>query len=84
MAGFSSRNPPTPVFYICQIGKLLIHTNWNLKYTIKQGSQISWLAQTDFAAFGKGVQFISGPPYDETKRRSRLTSPSVISASSKW
>ncbi len=29
-------------------------------------SRVSCLAQTGFAAFGKGVQLISGPPYDET------------------
>ncbi len=42
-------------------------------YTTRQGSRINCLTQTGFAAFGKGVQLISGPPYDETKQLSRLT-----------
>ncbi len=29
-------------------------------YTTRQGSRVSCLAQTGFAAFGKGVQLISG------------------------
>ncbi len=53
------------------LGKFL-HPNQNLKHTTKQGSRVSWLAQTGFAAFGKGVQLISGSPYDETEQLSRL------------
>ncbi len=34
-------------------------------YTTKQGGRVSSLAQTGFAAFGKGVQLISGCPYAE-------------------
>ncbi len=34
-----------------------------LTYTTRQGSRVSCVAQTGFAAFGKGVQLISGPPY---------------------
>ncbi len=29
----------------------LIYTNWNLAYTTRQGSRVSCLAQTGFAAF---------------------------------
>ncbi len=42
------------------------YTNWNLAYTARQGSRVSCLAQTGFAAFGKAVQLISGSPYAET------------------
>ncbi len=39
----------------------------NLTYTTNQGSRVSWLAQVEFAAFGKGVQLISGFPFVETE-----------------
>ncbi len=51
------------------------YTKCNLTYTAEQGNQVSWLAQTGFAAFGKGVQLISGPSYDEIEQLSRLTLP---------
>ncbi len=38
----------------------------------------SCLAKTGFAAFGKGVQLISGSPYAETEQLSLLASPSGI------
>ncbi len=38
------------------------YTNWNLTHTTKQGSRVSLLVETVFAAFDKGVQQIS----DET------------------
>ncbi len=37
-------------------------------YTTRQGSRVSCLAQTGFAAFGNGVQLISGSPYAETEQ----------------
>ncbi len=40
---------------------------WNLTFTTKQGSRVSWLAQTGFAAFGNEVQLISVSPYVETE-----------------
>ncbi len=43
----------------------------NLMYAIEQDSQVSWLAQTGFAAFGEVVQLISGSPYAETEQLSR-------------
>ncbi len=49
-----------------------------MTYTTKQGSRGSWLAQTGFAAFGKGVQLIGGSPYAETEQLSRLTTTSEI------
>ncbi len=45
----------------------VIYTNLNLACTTRQGSRVSCLAQTGFAAFGKGVQLISGSPYAETE-----------------
>ncbi len=56
----------------CSIHKLY------LAYTTRQGSRVSCLAQTDFAAFGKGVQLMSGSPFAEAEQLSRLTSPSGI------
>ncbi len=53
-------------------------TNCNLAYTTRQGSRVSCLAQTGFAAFGKGLQLISGSPYAETEQRSRLTLPPCV------
>ncbi len=53
-----------------------------LAYTRTQGSRVSCLAQTGFAAFGKGVQLISGSPYAETEQLARLSSPSGILATS--
>ncbi len=50
-------------------------------YTTRQGRRVSCLAQTGFAAFGKGVQ-LSGSPYAEAEQLSRLTSPSGILATS--
>ncbi len=35
---------------------------------MRQGSRVSCLAQTGFAAFGKGVQLISGSPYAQTEQ----------------
>ncbi len=49
-----------------------LHKMWNLTFTTKQGSRVSWLAQMGFTAFGKGVQLISGSPYDETEELCRL------------
>ncbi len=43
----------------------------NLMYTTRQGSRVSCLAQTGFAAYGKGVQLIRGSPYGETEQRAR-------------
>ncbi len=40
---------------------VLVNRNWNLTYTTTQGSRVSWLAQTGFAAFSKGVQLIGAP-----------------------
>ncbi len=56
----------------------------DLTHTTIQGSRVSCLAQTGFAAFGKVVQLISGSPYAETEQLSRLTSPSGILATSWW
>ncbi len=50
---------------------LVVYAIWNLIYTSKEGSHVSCLAQTGFAAFGKGVQLISA----ETEQLSQLTSP---------
>ncbi len=61
---------------------LVVYANWNLTYTTWQSSRVSCLAQTVFAAFGKGVQLISGSPYAEIEQFSRLTSPSGILATS--
>ncbi len=41
-------------------------------YTTRQGSGVSCLAQTDFAAFGKGVHLISGSPYAATEPLSQV------------
>ncbi len=41
----------------------------------EQGNRVSRLFQAGFAAFGKEVQLISGPPYAETEKPYRLTSP---------
>ncbi len=43
-----------------------------------KGIRVSCLAQTGFAAFGKGVQLISRSPYTETEQLSRLTLQCVI------
>ncbi len=56
----------------------LIPTNRDLTYTTRQGTWVSCLALTGFAAFGKGVQLISMSICAETKQLSRLTSPSGI------
>ncbi len=61
---------------------IMSKTNWNLAYTTRQGSRVSCLAQTGFAAFGKGVQLVSGSPYAEIEQLSRLTSPNGILATS--
>ncbi len=53
-----------------------------LTYTTRQCSRVSCLAQTGFAAFGKGVQHFSGLPYVETEQLSRLTSLSGTLATS--
>ncbi len=47
-----------------------LYTNWDLTYTTRQDSRVSCVAQTGFAAFGKGVQLISGSPYAETEQLS--------------
>ncbi len=60
-----------------------MYPNWNLTDTTRQGSRVSCLAQTGFAAFVKGVQLISGSPFTETEQLSRLTSPSGILATSR-
>ncbi len=52
----------------------VMYTNWNLTYNAKQDSRASCLAQTGFAAFGKG----------ETEHISRLSSPLGIFALSWW
>ncbi len=44
------------------------NANGYLTYTTKQGSRVSWFAQTDFAAFGKGAQLISKSPFAETEQ----------------
>ncbi len=49
---------------------------------MRQDSRIRCLAQAGFAAFGKGVRLIGGPPYAETEQLSRLTPPSGILATS--
>ncbi len=38
-----------------------------MPFSNKQYRRVSWWAQTSFAAFGKGVQLICGPPYDKTE-----------------
>ncbi len=55
-----------------------------LKFDVyHEARQTSQLFSPDrFAAFGKGVQLISGSPYAETEHLSRLTSPSGILATS--
>ncbi len=57
-------------------------SNRDFTYTTRQGSRVSCLAQVGFAAFGKGVQLISGSPYAETEQLSRLTLPSGMLATS--
>ncbi len=42
---------------------LVVYTNWNLAYTTRQGSRVSCLAQTGFAAFGKALQLIRWQVY---------------------
>ncbi len=49
-----------------------LYTNRDLTYTTRQGSRVSCLAQTAFAAFGKGVQLISGSSYAETEQLSEI------------
>ncbi len=61
---------------------ILQFLNLDLTYATRQGSRVSCLAQTGFAAFGKGVQLISGSPYAEAEQLSRLTSPSGMLATS--
>ncbi len=57
------------------------YPNWNLTYTTRQGSRVSCLVLTGFAAFGKGAQLlISGFPYAETKQLSQSTSLSGVLA----
>ncbi len=38
---------------------LVVYQNWNFTYTTRQGSRVSCLTQTGFAAFGEGMQLIS-------------------------
>ncbi len=47
-----------------------------MTFITKQGSRVCKLAQNGLAAFGKGMQIISGSPNAETEQLSRLTSPS--------
>ncbi len=47
----------------------LIYPNKHLTFTTNQGSRVSWLAQTGFAAYGKLVQLISGYPLAETEQQ---------------
>ncbi len=54
------------------------YTNLKLAYTTKQHSRVSWLTQTGFAAFGKGIQLIGGSSNEKTVQISRLSSPSGI------
>ncbi len=76
---------PNSNLCVLLITLIVVYTRWNLTYTTRQGSRVSWLAQPGFAtSFGKGVQFISGSPYAETEKLSRLTSPSGILATSWW
>ncbi len=49
MGGYSLLSGTTSPFG----GKQCWISNWNVMYASKQGSRISWLAQTGFAAFGK-------------------------------
>ncbi len=51
---------------------LVLYENLNLTYTTEEGSRVSCLAQAFSAAFGKGMQLISGSPYAETERLSWL------------
>ncbi len=44
------------------ISLVVICPNKNLTYTTKQDSRVSCVAQTGFAAFGKGVQFLITKP----------------------
>ncbi len=44
-------------------------------YNIQQGSPVSFLAQTGFAAFDKGVQLVNGPTCAKTEQLSLLISP---------
>ncbi len=62
--------------------QILPVVNWNLTFTIRKGSLVSYLNQADFAAFGKGMQIISESPCDETEQLSRQTSPSGLLATS--
>ncbi len=55
------------VSWKCKKKQVLINT-----YATKQGSRASWLAQMGFAAFGKGVQLISGSPYAGTEQLPQL------------
>ncbi len=67
--------------------KLTAHSAFSsihkLQFDVYHEARQSSLAQTGFAAFGKGVQLISGSPYAETEQLSRLTSPSGIFATSR-
>ncbi len=49
----------------------------DLTYTTRQGSRVSCVAQVGFAAFGKGVQLISGSPYAETEQLSQFSHSTV-------
>ncbi len=59
------------------------HYSWNLSCATKQGNWVSGLVRAGFAAFGKGVQLISEPPYAEVEKLSLLTALCVI-LSTKW
>ncbi len=50
-------------------------------YTTRQGSQVRCLAKTGFAAFGKGVQFISGSLYAQTEQLSPAQKPKIAERS---
>ncbi len=44
----------------------------SVRHTSKQGNLVSFLDQAGIAAFGKGVQLISGSPYAEAEPISQL------------
>ncbi len=93
----SPSNPPTPLIPIwtnnqcvllmklfCSHHFFLFYAKWYLTYATSQASGISYLTQTSFAAFGKGVQLISGFNKAETEQLHHLTSPWSILIASLW
>ncbi len=59
---------PLLLIFLGHVWLELTYTNRDLTYTTRQDSRFSCLAQTGFAAFGKGVQLISWSPYAETEQ----------------